>query len=104
MTKDNTVSIIKTGLVVFAIVASIVTSALLGGVRIGKTEQAVIEARNESKAIAAQQLLQKQMLDSIRTEQAYQKGVVNTKLDNLQTTIEQIMEIISKWEPQDASP
>lgn len=91
---------IRTGFVIVSVVAAVVTTIFLGGARIGRTEQAVTEARSESKSIAAKQELQEQMLDTIRTEMAFQKGVVNTKLDNLQSSIEQIMKIISEWEPQ----
>ena len=99
MTK-TTSNGVRTGFIIVSIVAAIITSVFLGGARIGRTEQAVAEARKENNSIAARQELQEQIIDNMRTEMAFQKGVVNTKLDNLQNSIEQIMEIISKWEPE----
>ena len=100
MPKSTLGNGIKTGFVAVGIIITLVTTVFLGGTRIGRTEQAVAEASREREAISARQKVQEEMLATVRAEQAYQKGVVNTKLDNLQASVEQIKKIISEWEPQ----
>lgn len=91
---------IKTFVVVAAAIATVVTTLLVGGARLGATEQAARHHAAELQVIQTRQDTQEDNIDIMRQEQAYQKGVVNTKLENLEAGQERILQIITEWEPE----
>ena len=84
---------------VIAVIASLVTAILLGGIRVGRTEKDVEAACQQMVVITKRQQEVEGVVAEIRREMAYQKGVVTTKLESLELGQQQIMEIISQWEP-----
>lgn len=100
MAKETTLNIIKTVGVIAAFVITMTTTVFLGGQRIGKAEQSVQAICETMTGIRAEQDYLKKNVSQIETKQAYQEGVVNTKLENLEKGIQRIENIVSQWEPK----
>jgi len=97
MAKNGTVKMVI-GVVISLVLAGFM---ILGwGIAFGGIREKVTTNANTSKAIQAVADTNKEAISVIKEEQAYQKGVVNTKLDNLDKGQRDIMEIIQKWEPR----
>ena len=97
MARNGTVKMVV-GIVISLILASFI---ILGwGIAFGGIREKVTTNTTTSKAIQAIADTNKEAISIIKEEQAYQKGVVNTKLDNLDKGQRDIMEIIQKWEPK----
>lgn len=96
--------VLKTFIVVVGVVATLVTTLLVGGARLGKAEQSIVQAKETMQIVVTRQDLQEQHIDGMKEQQAYQKGVVNTKLENLEAIVQRIegkLDIIhAEWEPQ----
>ena len=103
MAKETMVSLIKTIIIVVAFVITLTTTVFLGGQRIGKTEKTVEVA--SAGIIQMSLTLQKhdEDIDTIKTEQAYQKGVIETKLNNLELSVARIESMLLGWEPSKES-
>lgn len=91
---------IKTFVIVAVSVATLVSTLLIGGARLGATEQAAKQHQEQIRIMSARQDVQEKTTDIMREEQAYQKGVVSTKLDNIQKKQDQMYDIIIEWEPE----
>ena len=97
MAKNGAVKMVI-GVVISLVLAGFM---ILGwGIAFGGIRGKVTTNANTSKAIQAVADTNKEAISVIKEEQAYQKGVVNTKLDNLDKGQRDIMEIIQKWEPR----
>lgn len=90
---------LKNILVALSIVA-VLGGAVGWGVAFGGIREKVKANTTSGEAMKTMSESNKTTISIIREEQAYQKGVVNTKLDNLETGQKEIMEIIQQWEPQ----
>jgi hypothetical protein len=87
--------IMKNGAKALVIIGTAVTAAttvFLGGSRIGKTEAAVEATRKQVDKVEVRVDTQDLTMAAIKEEQAYQKGVVNTKLENLKKGQQAIIE------------
>ena len=69
-------------------------------VRLGKTEMTVEVANKCIVSLIATQKVHDEKIDTIQTEQAYQKGVIQTKLEKLEADVAEIKRIVIQWEPQ----
>ena len=105
MAKETAISLIKSVGVVAAFVVTLTTTVFLGGLRIGKTEQTVettkeITTKNYD-AVLATQKIHDEKIDTIQRDQAYQKGVIETKLTGLEKSVDEIKRIVMQWESVD---
>lgn len=89
MTKNETTKTIV-GIIAAALIV------LAWGIAFGGIKEKV--NNNSSAALAVKAIVEnnKETIFLIKEDQAYQKGVVNTKLDNLKTGQQQIMNDIEK--------
>jgi len=94
--KKETSELIKT----FMVVVGAVFVMVAFGTKLGRAEKTVETVCKTVNGIHdRQELIVKEQAD-IKQEQAYQKGVVNTKLENLEKGIARIELILSQWEPE----
>lgn len=99
MAKETLTTVIKTTVVVAAFVVTLTTTVFLGGSRIGRTEKTVeviSECLGNITVTAEKHDID---ISNIKVEQAYQKGVIEAKLSNLEKTVDEIKTMLSQWEP-----
>ena len=92
-------TIIMTGKII-GIIAGLIVTLITCGMAIGYIKSDVDNTGKKVIAIVEKQQIQQNSISRLEREQAYQKGVVNTKLDNLEKGQTAIMQIIQEWEPQ----
>ena len=102
MAKETAISLIKITIIIAAFVVTLTTTVFLGGSRIGKTEKTVEIASECIVSLLATQKQHDEDIDTIKTEQAYQKGVIQTKLENLEKSVAEIKRIVIQWETVDS--
>ena len=100
MAKETTISLMKTVVIVAAFVVTLTTTVFLGGSRIGKTEKTIEMASKCIVTLVDTQKVHDEKINTIQREQAYQKGVIQTKLENLEKAVAEIKRIVIQWEPE----
>lgn len=98
--RENTTSIVRTIVAVVAVVTVLTTSVIVGSMRIQKTESSLANVCDTMTILAETQRRHEDIIDEMRRKQAFQEGVVNTKLDNLEKTVREIKNILSNWESE----
>jgi hypothetical protein len=84
--------------IVYVILAALV---VLGwGIAFGGIREKVKANTTTAETVHLMAENNKNTISAIKEEQAYQKGVVNTKLDNLDAGQKQLLKIVSQWEPK----
>jgi len=94
--KKETSEIIKT----FVVVLGVVFVMIAFGTKLGRAEKSVETLCETVKSMHDRQQVIVVEQANIKQQQAYQKGVVNTKLENLEKGIMRIESIVSQWEPE----
>ncbi len=93
MAKDT-----LTKTVIYVIMAGLVV--LTWGIAFGGIREKVKSNTVSGQLVKTMVDSNKETISAIKEEQAYQKGVVNTKLDTLTVGQKAIMKIIQEWEPK----
>lgn len=105
MAKETAISLIKGFGIIAAFAVTLTTTVFLGGLRIGKTEQVVETTREITTknydTILATQKIHNEKIGTIQRDQAYQKGVIETKLTGLEKSVDEIKRIVMQWESID---
>lgn len=102
MAKETTTKIIIAIVAIVALIATttttIVATSYVSGKDAGRVEQKVVTVNKSIDAYAVKVEKHEEAIDLIQRKQAYQEGVVNTKLENLEKGIIRIEQTLSNWE------
>ena len=88
--KNNTSGVIRTIVALVTIATVLTTSVMVGGMRIQRTESNLENVCNTVTLLAEKQEKHEGIIDDMRRKQAFQEGVVNTKLDTLDRRLNNI--------------
>ncbi len=91
---------IQTIIAVIICCVTMVTTVFFTGRRTGYAESQIAVMCESVNALSSKVESHESIIDEMRREAAYQKGVVNTKLDSLSVDIGDIKTILSNWEPE----